>query len=156
MGMFELIVWLLPFGLIGLGYLVGHVREVRHFQSLDERQAELSDILLTDLRQIPAPESVADARMVMGEVVIATDYFKSFASKLRNLVGGEMRSLETLVRRARREALLRMLENARRMGATEVHNIRLETSNVTRRQGKQASFSAEMLAFGTAITRRPG
>ncbi len=92
----------------------------------------------------------------MGEAVIATDYFKSIATKLRNLIGGEMKSMQSLVDRARREAIVRMLEQADRAGATEVHNVRLETSNIrsaSSRQ-KQKGISVEMLAFGTAVVRR--
>ena len=147
---------LLPVALLGFGYLIGHVREQLHLKSLNEREAALADIFVTDLKTIQAPETVSHAELVMGEAVIATDYFKSFASQLRNLVGGQVRSLESLMTRARREALVRMLEQARRLGAVEVHNVRLETSNVMCRGGTSKAISAEVFAFGTAIKRKIG
>ncbi len=52
----------------------------------------------------------------MGSVVIATDYFKVFAAGLRNLFGGEMKTYRTLMGRARREAIVRMLEQAQELG----------------------------------------
>lgn len=150
----NLIFALLPVLLIALGFWVGHSRERRHIESLDAREVDMRDMIVTDLKTVSDPDNVTGASLVMGEAVIATDYFKSFASQLRNLVGGEVRTLETLARRARREAMLRMLEQARQMGATEVHNVRLETSNIRSAGGRSKAISVEMLVFGTAIIRR--
>ena len=145
---------MLPLAFIGLGYLIGSTREKNHLRALDLREATLKDIVVTDLKTIPDPGSVSNSQLVMGEAVMASDYFKSIASQLRNLVGGELKSLETLCARARREAVCRMLEQARELGAAEVHNVRLETSNIVSRGGRSKSISAEMFAYGTAIIRR--
>ncbi len=153
--MFTVIMTLFPFALIGLGYLVGHWREQSHLKSLAVREEALGHIVVTDLKTVADPETAASGCMVMGEAVIATDYFKSIATQLRNLVGGEMKSMQSLVDRARREAIVRMLEQADRAGASEVHNVRLETSNIrSATSKKKAAISVEMLAFGTAIVRR--
>ncbi len=151
----NVIITLIPFVLIGLGYVVGHWREQVHLKSLLVREDALSHITVTDLKTIADPETASSGCLVMGEAVIATDYFKSIATKLRNLIGGEMKSMQSLVDRARREAMVRMLEQADRAGATEVHNVRLETSNIrSATSKKKAAISVEMLAFGTAIVRR--
>ena len=145
---------LLPFVFVGLGYVVGRWREQTHLKSLATREATLGHIVMTDLKTIASPGEVSGADLVMGEAVIASDYFKSFATQLRKLVGGEMKSMQSLVDRARREALVRMLEQADRAGATEVHNVRLETSNIrSATSGSKGAISVEMLAFGTAIVR---
>ena len=136
-----------------LGYVVGHLRERRHFRSLAIRERQYADITVTNLKQVPDAQAVTQAGMVMGEAVIATDYFKSFAAKLRNIVGGEVRSFETLMMRARREAHLRMLAQARRLGALEVYNVRYETSNIRSASRRQAGVSVEVFAFGTAVVR---
>ena len=153
--MYDIVMFALPVGLIVLGFAVGHLRERSHLRSLDRREAGLRDIAVVNLKRIPDPGTVTHCDLVMGEVVIGTDYFKSFASALRNLVGGEVRSLETLVTRARREAIVRMLQQARHLGAAEVYNVRLEPSNIVSRQGQRKTFAAEMLAFGTAVVRGP-
>ncbi len=146
---------LLPFALVGLGYVVGRWREQTHLESLATREATLGHIVMTDLKTIAGPGEVSGANLVMGEAVIASDYFKTFATQLRKLVGGEMKSMQSLVDRARREAIVRMLEQADRGGATEVHNVRLETSNIrSATSGSKGAISVEMLAFGTAIVRR--
>ncbi len=153
---FQIIMSLLPFVFIGLGFTVGRWREQAHLKSLAIREEALGHIMVTDLKMIADPEKAASGCLVMGEAVIATDYFKSIATQLRNLIGGEMKSMQSLVDRARREAMVRMLEEANRAGATEVHNVRLETSNIrSATTKKKAGISVEMLAFGTAIVRRP-
>ncbi len=152
---FEIIMSLLPFVLIGLGYTVGRWRERSHLKSLAVREEALGHIMVTDLKTLADPQTAVSGCLVMGETVIATDYFKSIATQLRNLIGGDMKSMQSLVDRARREAMVRMLEKADRAGATEVCNVRLETSNIrSATSKKKAAISVEMLAFGTAIVRR--
>ena len=136
-------------GLLALGYLVGSWRERRHLISLDAREQEMASMLVLDTKKIPPGITAVDGRLVMGEVVIAADYFKTFAAGLRNLIGGEVRTYQTMLSRARREARLRMLEAARALGATTVINIRFQWSDV----GPNVP-SAEMFCYGTAVVER--
>jgi len=55
---------------------------------------------------------------VSGNVVIAMDYFKKIIANLKSLVGGSLDSYETMLERARREAIVRMLKQADELGAT--------------------------------------
>ncbi len=87
--------------------------------------------------------------------MIGSDYFKTFAMALRAFFGGEMRSMQTLMSRARREATLRMLEKADILGASMVYNIRLETSTIGRGKGRRGLPTAEIHAYGTAIRLDP-
>ena len=66
--------------------------------------------------------------MVCGSAVISIDYFKRILAGLRNIFGGTVKSYETLIDRARREALLRMKEKAD--DATMIINVRIETSTI--------------------------
>jgi uncharacterized protein YbjQ (UPF0145 family) len=54
--------------------------------------------------------------------------------------------------RARREAILRMTEEAQQQGFDAIFNVRLETSRLAnaRRDGKGVA-GVEMLAYGTAV-----
>lgn len=145
---------ILPLFLLGLGYAVGRWREHRHLASIVRREGQFADMIVTNLKTGTNPNQVRTAGYVSGDAVIATDYFKTFAANIRNIIGGEVRAFETLMNRARREARLRMLEQARLMGATEVWNVRLETSNI--RSGgsrNNKAVSVEVFAFGTAIVR---
>ncbi|GJM25717.1 MAG: metal-binding protein [Phycisphaerae bacterium] len=138
---------------LGLGYAIGRWRERSHLASLAKRESQYSDIVVTNLKTGPTPESVRNATFVSGGAVIATDYFKTFAAAIRRIIGGEMRSYETLMNRARREATLRMLDEARQLGASEVWNVRIDTSNILSATSNNKTASVEVFAFGTAIVR---
>jgi len=150
----QLLIQIGPIGVfLLLGFFVGRWRERRHFASLNRRERQFTDVGIVNLKTVPNPETVRNAVLVSGDAVIATDYFKGFASKLRGIVGGEMRSYETLMERARREATLRMLRQARDIGAAEVWCVRYETSNIRSSGRNNPGVSVEAFAFGTAIVR---
>jgi len=147
--MYDLIIFLV---LLLLGYVFGQRAEKRHFKSIIEREKTLRDILVFSERRIP-DEDQLEGILVSGNVVISIDYFKRFVAGLRNLVGGRVSSYESLLERARREAILRMKDAARRKGATAVWNIRLETASISK-GGRQAIGAVEVVAYGTAVRPR--
>ncbi len=138
-----------------LGLVVGTASERRHFRSLERREASLSSMLVTDLRAYsPDHDPSTRPSLVTGEAVIATDYLKTFLAGLRNMLGGEVRSYLTLVNRARREAMLRMLESARGMGYDAVCNVRLEPADIGgSSSSKKGVPMAAMVASGTAYRK---
>lgn len=136
-----------------MGFFVGGILERRHLGRLDAIERDHQDVLVTNLKRVPSPETAEASTMVLGQVVIATDYFKTFATLLRNLVGGEMRAANRMMQRGRREALARLVEDARRIGATEVHNVRFGFSNVNQMNGRHGAMQVEILAWGTAVRR---
>lgn len=152
--MFELLWQILPvIVLMVLGILAGGYNARRHLRSLEQREQALSAIKVTNLKRVDAMDCVRNTQMVLGQVVIATDYFKTFVTTLRNLVGGEMKAAQNLMTRARREALIRMLEQARAMNATEVCNVRFEFCSISQMRGKRGAMSVEVIAWGTAVSR---
>ena len=134
--------------LIGLG--VGTAVERSHLHDLARREAALRGIGATNLRTVPAGMRVVSSQLVSGSVVIGSDYFKTLAAGLRKIIGGELRSFERMMERARREALCRMLEDAQRLGATAVINVRYETANIGG-MGPNSKPMAEVVAYGTAV-----
>ena len=140
--------------LLAFGFTIGGIVERAHFRRLQVREDALRDMIVTDVKTFPPRCASEPFGMVMGQVVIASDYFKTFAAGLRKLVGGDLRAYETLMERARREALVRMLESARQMGANYVVNVRFATSNIgsggahRRRRG---AAMVEMYVYGTAV-----
>jgi uncharacterized protein YbjQ (UPF0145 family) len=145
----------LVFRVVGIviGFCVGGFNERRHLRRLDEREAALDDMIVTNLKRIDDPETIAHSTLAIGQVVIATDYFKTTAALLRNIVGGEMRAALSLLTRARREALVRLLEEAHAIGASEVWNVRFQFTNVGQMRGKSGAIQVEMIAYGTAVRR---
>jgi uncharacterized protein YbjQ (UPF0145 family) len=138
--------------LLTIGLFFGRAAEKRHFRELVRREAELRDILVFSERRLPADRAFHHATLVVGSVVIAEDYFKRIAAALRSFVGGRLTAYESLMDRGRREAIVRMKEQARRRGATLVFNVRFETASLADSSARgQALFSAEFIAYGTAL-----
>lgn len=142
----DLIVFLV---LMVLGFVFGQLAEKRHFRSIMLRERQFRHILCFTEKRIPEQGPV-ETTLVAGNVVISIDYFKRFVAGLRNLIGGRVSAYESLLERARREAILRMKEEARDCGAKSIWNIRLETSSIYKGAGNEIG-SVEVLAYGTAI-----
>ena len=139
--------------LLALGYGFGRFAEQRHYRSIRKRENELRNIPAVASRIPPIRNTPSDATLVCGSVVVSVDYFKRFVAGLRNLVGGRVTSYESLVDRARREAILRMKAQAKELGADMVFNIKLETSSIYQGRGNNIG-SVEVLAYGTAYIPR--
>jgi uncharacterized protein YbjQ (UPF0145 family) len=137
--------------LLVIGAVFGIRAQKKHIAILDAREAALSHILVTNLKVLPISEN--PPQLVTGSVVIAFDYFRRFIATFVMLVGGRITMYEDMLDRARREALVRLLEDAAAKGAREVHNIRFEFSRVgSSEQGARVGGGAELLAYGTAIS----
>ncbi len=142
------------FLLLGLGYGFGRRAEKRHYLSILEREERLRHLVVLNERFPPEGMLGHRSDMVCGSVVISVDYFKTVVAGLRNLVGGNISAYESLLDRARREAILRMQEQAASIGADAVINMKFETARVSG-NAAQAIGSVEVLAYGTALIR-PG
>ena len=138
--------------LLALGYGFGRYSELKHYKSIRLREMELRNIPVIASRIPPYGDPNFKSQLVTGSVVISFDYFKQFIAGLRNLVGGRVSSYESLLDRARREAILRMKEEAKKLNAELVFNIKLETSSIYKGR-RDAIGSVEVLAYGTALSR---
>ena len=140
-----------PLGLLLLGYLAGSAAERAHFRRLAVREKRLAGFIVTDLKSFaPGLDPAKGGTLVTGGAVIATDYMKTFLASIRKVLGGELKSYETLMDRARREATLRMLEQAERQGFNAVCNLRLETADIGGMTGAKGAAMAEAFVYGTA------
>ena len=138
--------------LVCLGYGAGTFNEKRHYRSLRKREEQLTDIMVVTVEEGVDYESRQRSELVTGSVVISIDYFKRLLGALRNIFGGRVASYESLVERARREAILRMKEEAAGQGYERVVNLRLETAAIGfRANQKQQVGSVEAIAYGTAL-----
>lgn len=138
--------------LVCLGYGAGTLNEKRHYRSLRKREEQLADIMVVTVEEGVDYQSRQRSELVTGSVVISIDYFKRLLGALRNIFGGRVVSYESLVERARREAILRMKEEAAGQGYELVVNLRLETAAIGfRANQKQQVGSVEAIAYGTAL-----
>ena len=134
--------------LILLGWIAGSAVEKRHLQSLAKREAQHAQFLVTDLRSCHGHDGDG-AELMVTEVVIGSDYLKTFLAKIVNIFGGEITSFEALLTRARREARMRVIEEAHRRGYDAISNIRLETARI----GAASMPMASVIVSGTAYRR---
>ena len=81
---------------------------------------------------------------VRGSTVRARNIGRDIFAGLKNIVGGEISEYTKLLADAREQAIKRMIDDAQKLGADGVVNVRFTTSQVM--QG-----AAEMLAYGTAV-----
>jgi len=141
-----------PAFLLALGYVAGSMAEKSHYKSIRLRELRLRRMPTTNLRRPPVHWRIEKVALVSGSTVISVDYFKRFLAQLRGFIGGRVRAYESLLDRARREAVLRMKEEAVKGGFDAVINVRLESSNIAAPlRNDRGTAGVEVLAFGTAV-----
>ncbi|MDR2710937.1 MAG: YbjQ family protein [Burkholderiales bacterium] len=150
-GLIKLVIFVL---LVLTGLIVGTILERRHYRSIKKREVELGHILVFTERMPPHQFAGQPFQLVSGSVVVSGDYFKTAAAGLKKIIGGRLTSYESLLDRGRREAILRMKEQAAQFGAQAIFNVRFETSSLNQKR-KNGIICAEMLAYGTALKAPP-
>jgi len=146
----------LPLLLLVATYFTGSAVERRHYRSIRAREFESRQLPAITFRTLPRRWEVVGSGLVSGSVVISVDYFKRFLAGLRQFVGGRVKSYETILDRARREAVLRLKEEAAAAGYAAVINVRLETARMANGRNGSGIAGLEVLAYGTGIKLRHG
>jgi uncharacterized protein YbjQ (UPF0145 family) len=82
--------------------------------------------------------------MVKGSMIQSKHLGRDISNMLKSLVGGELRGYSEMLNEARAKATKRMMDEAEKLGADAVVNVRYTTSAVM--QG-----AAEILVYGTAV-----
>lgn len=101
-------------------------------------------MLLSNLEMVPGRRIVKHLGLVQGSSVRAKHMGRDFMAGLKNMVGGELKGYTELLNESRTQATERMLEQARKLGANAVLNVRFTTASV-------AAGAAEIFAYGTAV-----
>jgi len=149
-GFLGMAVMLSPLWIPILCGVIGTVTEKNHYESIRVRESSSSHVPVIPTSISDDSQVVVSARLVTGAMVVSPDSFRRFLASIRNLFGGRLRSYESLLDRARREAILRMKEQA--PDADAIVNFRIETSKIGGQQKKQSIIAIEVLAYGTALT----
>lgn len=133
-----------------LGLFVGRFNEYRHYKSIRERERATRRIKLDNLKKTHFDsQNVTDQRLVIGSIVVSIDYFKLIAAGIKSIFGGKIKSIESLIDRGRREAILRMKETA--IDFDLITNVKIETSSISKDLGRRSVGSIELIAYGTAV-----
>lgn len=102
-------------------------------------------MILTNINTVPGKKIVNHYGIVQGSTVRAKHAGRDIMAGLKNLVGGELKGYTELLQESRQEAMDRMTQQARMLGANAVINIRFATSSI-------AQGASELFAYGTAVT----
>lgn len=146
----------LPLLLLLATYFTGSLVERRHYGSIRARELESRRLPAISFETLPERWEVSDSGLVSGSIVISVDYFKRFLAGLRSIVGGRVKSYESILDRARREAVLRLKADAAASGYAAVINVRLETARMANGRSDGGIAGLEVLAYGTGIKLRHG
>ncbi|MCO4794356.1 MAG: heavy metal-binding domain-containing protein [Bacteriovoracaceae bacterium] len=136
--------------LLIVGYGFGNYLETRHYKYIRLREKRLINKPSVNLRSAPLEnKEVISSELAIGSTVVSVDYFKRFLAGLRLVFGGRLTSYESLLDRARREALLRMKESVK--NADIYLNVRIETSSISKGRNEKSVGSIEAVAYSTAV-----
>ena len=100
-------------------------------------------MLLLNIDYIPG-KKIQALGLVKGSVVQSKNFGKDFMAGMKTLVGGEIESYTQLLNEARQIATKRMVDEADRMEADAVINIRYASSSLMQ-------SAAELTSYGTAV-----
>lgn len=131
--------------LFSVGWAVGRYTEQKHLSELEIQEKRLAYIG-TDTNHFKTSEF--HGQLVNSNVVISHDYFKFVIASIQNFFGGRLTSYESIVDRARREAVVRLKNEAEKIGATHIMGLRLSTTEL----GMQGGM-VEVFAYGTAVKK---
>lgn len=130
-----------------VGWFFGARHERQHLASLKLSEQALNHIIVSSERfYVPSMAADSQGELVLGSVVIAQDYFKMVIAKVLSLFGKNLTTYETLLDRARREAIVRMRTQAHAKGFNHIYGVRLEVTNIN-----QMGSMVEAIAYGTAV-----
>jgi len=101
-------------------------------------------MIITNTETIPHHEVTKILGIARGSTVRARNIGRDIFAGLKNVVGGEISEYTKLQALAREEALQRMMDDGKRLGADAIVNVRFTTSMIM--QG-----ASEILAYGTAV-----
>ncbi|HON45499.1 MAG: YbjQ family protein [Planctomycetes bacterium] len=101
-------------------------------------------MIIVNTETIPGHNILEVRGLVQGNTVRSKHVGKDIMAGFKNLVGGELKGYTELLTEARREAMERMIEQARQLKANAIVNVRFATSAV-------AQGAAEIYLYGTAV-----
>ncbi len=101
-------------------------------------------MITTTSEFLPGKEIIEILGIARGSTVRARSIGRDIFAGLKNIVGGEIHEYTELQAQAREQALQRMVNDAERLGADAIINVRMHTSMIM--QG-----ASEILVYGTAV-----
>ena len=147
--MAEFIIWIAIFlCCFSLGIIIEHF----HIKDIRKREIKLyKSPYITFSKNINTHKKVKKAQLVASTVVLGADLLRVVFAKFINFFGGNISLYEKIADRARREAILRVREQANKMQADIVVNIKIETIRLNSIDDHNSQPRLSVLVSGTAI-----
>lgn len=101
-------------------------------------------MIISTTDKVPNKDITEILGIARGSTVRARNIGRDIFAGLKNIVGGEIEEYTKLQAQSREQAMQRMLQDAERLGADAIVNVRFTTAMIM--QG-----TAEILAYGTAV-----
>ena len=101
-------------------------------------------MIITTTERVPVKEIIEILGIAKGSSVRARNIGRDFFAGLKNIIGGEIHEYTKLLNQSREQAMERMIEDAKKLNADAVVNVRITTSMVT-------DGASEILTYGTAV-----
>jgi len=101
-------------------------------------------MIITTAENIPGKKIVKVFGLARGNTIRARHIGRDIMAGLRNVVGGEVKEYTKMLAESREQAIDRMVEDAKKLGANAIICMRFSTSMVM-------GAAAEILAYGTAV-----
>ena len=101
-------------------------------------------MLMSTTNTIYGKKIIKQLGLVRGNTIRSRDIGKDIMASLRNVVGGEIEEYTKLMAESREQALDRMSDEARSLGANAIVGVKFSTTEVMGR-------AAEILVYGTAV-----
>jgi uncharacterized protein YbjQ (UPF0145 family) len=101
-------------------------------------------MILVNTETIQGKKIVKVLGLAKGNTIRARHVGRDIMAGLRTIVGGEVVEYTKMLAETREQSLDRMVEDAAKLGANAVVNVRFSTSVVMK-------AAAELLAYGTAV-----
>jgi len=107
--------------------LISIIREKMHFASIRKREFVLSNVEISNKKKCPYKD-IRKTELATASIVMVDDFFKDFIAGFVNFFGGELSVYSSLLDRARREAILRIVEA--HPNAKAFYNLKLDSAQL--------------------------
>jgi len=132
-------------------WIIGSSYQRKCKRATDMREKANQSFISTTIRK-PTGDAVSNG-LVHESIVISPSWWQMTIAGLKSLIGGTITYYDPILSWGRQEALVRLKERAQQDGWDEIHNIRLETSTISKKGGNKGTATVEILAYGTGIRR---
>ncbi len=104
--------------------------------------------MVVSTNYIPGQKIIHTIGFTWGLIVRSRGIGGNIMAQLRTIPGGEIKEYTEMLDQARYEALGRLMEHARSLGANAIVSVRFDSSDI-------GGIMTEILAYGTAVVVEP-